>query len=261
MAHHKSDPASLRNVVITGATTGIGLETTRQLIRSGEYRVLAVGRNQAALDSALKNLGPLAEFVLPFVAELSDPQEVQKLAERILGSHKKIYGLVNNAGIYPFGGLQSTTLHSWNETLAINLNAPFLLSQALAPALAKHPGGARIVNISSTAGILPNHFALAYSVSKAALIQLTKTLAKELGKSGITVNCICPGIVKSPMHEAYHHNSSELEQFYAKRGGAYPMGRVGEPADVASAIRFILSAETSWLTGDVLIIDGGRMLT
>jgi NAD(P)-dependent dehydrogenase (short-subunit alcohol dehydrogenase family) len=261
MLQNKPDSSSLKNVVITGATTGIGLEATRQLVRSGEYRVLAVGRTQSAIDNALKELGALAESVVPFVSELSDPSEIQKLSERILSGHKKIYGLVNNAGIYPFGGLESTTLKAWNDTMAINLNAPFLLTQALAPALAKHPGGARIVNISSTAGILPNHFALAYSVSKAALIQLTKTLAKELGKSGITVNCICPGIVKSPMHEAYHHNSSELEQFYAKRGGAYPMGRVGEPADVASAIRFMLSPEASWLTGDILVIDGGRMLT
>jgi NAD(P)-dependent dehydrogenase (short-subunit alcohol dehydrogenase family) len=120
--------------------------------------------------------------------------------------------------------------------------------------------GGRIVNVSSTAGILPNHFALAYSVSKAALNHMSRTLAKELGKDNITVNCVCPGLVRTPLHDAYHQSESELEEFYAKRGAAIPLGRVGEPGDVAGVIRFLLSEEANWITGEILTVDGGRLL-
>jgi NAD(P)-dependent dehydrogenase (short-subunit alcohol dehydrogenase family) len=141
-----------------------------------------------------------------------------------------------------------------------NIKGPFLLIQAVAKMMAKNPEGGRIVNISSTAGILPNHFALAYSVSKAALIHLTKTIAKELGKDNITVNCICPGIVRTALHDAYHTSKSELEEFYAKRGASFPLGRVGESRDVAGAVRFFLSEDAAWVTGDVFVVDGGRLL-
>src|SRR5205085_8905868 len=141
------------------------------------------------------------------------------------------------------------------------LKGPFLLIQAVTEHMARGRAGGRIVNVSSTAGLLPNHFALAYSVSKGAMVHLTKTLAKELGKDNITINCVCPGIVRSPLHEAYHHSTTEVEEFYARRGAAYPMGRVGEPTDIAAAIEFFLSPEAEWVTGDVMIVDGGRLLT
>jgi NAD(P)-dependent dehydrogenase (short-subunit alcohol dehydrogenase family) len=92
------------------------------------------------------------------------------------------------------------------------------------------------------------------------MVHLTKTLAKELGKDNITINCVCPGIVRTPMHETYHRNETELEAFYAKRGAAFPLGRVGEPRDVAGAIRFFLGDDAAWVTGDVLVVDGGRLL-
>src|SRR5207237_110128 len=144
--------------------------------------------------------------------------------------------------------------------MQVNLKAPFLLIQAAAEAMRRSGDGGRIVNVSSTAGILPNHFALAYSVSKAALIQLTRTLAKEMGKDNITVNCVCPGIVRTPLHDAYHNSTSELEEFYVKRGSTFPLGRVGEARDVAGAIRFFLGKDAAWVTGDTFIVDGGRVL-
>ena len=92
------------------------------------------------------------------------------------------------------------------------------------------------------------------------MIHMTKTLAKELGKDGITVNCVAPGVVRTPLHASYHTSQSELEEFYAKRGASFPLGRVGVPRDVAGAIGFLLSKEASWITGDVLVTDGGRLL-
>ncbi len=250
----------MKTVLITGGGSGIGFETARLLIESKNYRVVLLGRNRSRLESAAESLGGISENISIFTCDLKDGTQIKKTVEKIAGSHKGIYGLVNNAGIYPLGGLMDTTEETWDSAMDVNLKGPFLLTQAVVELMAKNPEGGRIVNVSSTAGLLPNHFALAYSVSKAAMIQMTRTLAKELGKDNITVNCVCPGIVRSPLHETYHASKSELEQFYAKRGASFPLGRVGEPRDVASAVRFFLSEEASWVTGDVFVIDGGRLL-
>ena len=255
-----TDKSPLKTVVITGAGTGIGFELAKNLRDKGGYRLVLVGRDREKLESSAKDLGGNPDLVHVAVCDLADSQATKKTADRLRSTFNEIYGLVNNAGIYPFGGTLTTTEAQWDETFAVNLKSAFLLIQGLQPSLAKSHHGARIVNVSSTAGILPNHFALAYSVSKAAMIQLTRTMAKELGKDNITVNCVCPGIVRSPLHEAYHNSQSELEEFYGRRGSTFPMGRVGEPKDVASAIQFFLSEDASWITGDVMITDGGRLL-
>lgn len=257
----------LKPVVITGASSGIGLATAQTLLKTGEYHVVTVSRPDEALRAALLESLPAergerksSDYFTIFECDLRDAEATRKTAERILAVHSEPYALINNAGVYPFGGIENTTESQWDETFSVNLKAAFLLAQALVPGLKRSADGARIVNVSSTAGLLPNHFALAYSVSKAALIQFTRTLAKELGKDRITVNCVCPGIVRSAMHESYHRNETELESFYAKRGAAFPAGRVGEPTDVAGAIEYFLSPKASWITGDVLVIDGGRLL-
>lgn len=256
-----------RTVVITGGGSGIGRETARQLLETRLYRLILVGKDQDKLEetqslllASVKGDPKKEELVSHYVVDLMKDDEIIECTQKILTQHKTIYGLVNNAGVYPFGGIQETKAHVWDEAMQVNLKAAFLMSQGLLPGLKKSQDGARIVNVSSTAGLLPNHFALAYSVSKAALIHLTKTLAKELGKNNITVNCVAPGIVRSPLHETYHHPNSDLESFYAKRGATFPLGRVGEPADVASVIKFFLSSEASWSTGETFISDGGRML-
>jgi NAD(P)-dependent dehydrogenase (short-subunit alcohol dehydrogenase family) len=255
-----SEKQQLKTVLITGGGSGIGLETAKVLLETEQYRIVLLGRNRDKLDDAARTLGGVPEAVGVFTCDVRDSSSIERTLEKVVGTFKGIYGLVNNAGIYPLGGLADTTEKVWDEAMAVNLKGPFLLTQEVVKIMSKSPDGGRIVNVSSTAGILPNHLALAYSVSKAALIHLTRTVAKEVGKNNITVNCVCPGLVKSPLHEAYHTGKSELEEFYAKRGASYPLGRVGEPRDVAGAIRFFLSEDSSWITGEVLGIDGGRLL-
>jgi NAD(P)-dependent dehydrogenase (short-subunit alcohol dehydrogenase family) len=250
----------LKTVIITGGASGIGLETARLLLSTGEYRLALVSRDRAKLEDAQKALDPKGDLVSIFPCDLRDSGAIKKTMERLVAVHSRIYGLVNNAGVYPFGGIDNTTEQGWDDAMMVNLKAPFLIIQAAAEAMRRSEGGGRIVNVSSTAGILPNHFALAYSVSKAAMIQLTRTLAKEMGKDNITVNCVCPGIVRTPLHDAYHNTAAEVEQFYQKRGATFPLGRVGESRDVAGSIRFLLSDDAAWVTGDVLIVDGGRLL-
>lgn len=250
----------MKTVIITGGGSGIGLEAAKLLIESRGYRLALLGRNRARLEEAAKALGGSSDAVTIYPCDVSSGEQIRRTVEKIQATHKGIYGLVNNAGVYPFGGVHNTSEKAWDEAMSVNLKGPFLLIQAVAQAMAKNPSGGRIVNVSSTAGLLPNHFALAYSVSKAAMIHMTKTLAKELGKDNITVNCVCPGIVRTPLHDAYHRNESELEEFYAKRGASFPLGRVGEPRDVAGAVRFFLSDDAAWVTGDVFVVDGGRLL-
>ncbi|MGK5087208.1 SDR family oxidoreductase [Bdellovibrionota bacterium FG-2] len=260
----KNDKSEFKTVLITGGGSGIGLETARLLLERGPYRVVLLGRDRNKLEAAseflLQSTGTSPQQVGVQVCDLRRADQITKTLERILVGCKNIYGLVNNAGIYPFGGVADTTESIWDEAMDVNLKAPFLLTQAVAPCMAKNENGGRIINVSSTAGLLPNQSALAYSVSKAAVVHLTKALAKELGKDKITVNCVCPGIVRSPLHESYHSSDIELEEFYVKRGASLPLGRVGESRDVAAAIRFFLSDEASWVTGDIFVMDGGRLL-
>lgn len=250
----------LKTVIITGGSSGIGLDAARQLLETKDYRLVIIAKEPDGIEKAAKDLDSYKDRVTFFQCDISDTAKLRDVTEKILNSHPFIYGLVNCAGIYPFGGLSDTTESTWEHVMNINLKAAFLLTQKLSAAMVRGRQGGRIVNVSSTAGLLPNHFALAYSVSKAALIAFTKTIAKELGKDGITANCVCPGIVRTPMHDAYHKGDKELNQFYLKRGAAYPMGRVGEPSDVTASIKFFLSEEASWITGDVMIVDGGRLL-
>ena len=117
-----------------------------------------------------------------------------------------------------------------------------------------------IVNMASIGGVVAVRERAAYCTTKFAVVGLTKSLALDHAHQGIRVNCICPGIVRSPMHEAYHRSESELQEFYAKRGATFPLGRVGESRDVAGAVRFFLGPDSAWVTGDVFVVDGGRLL-
>ena len=237
--------------LITGATSGIGRAAARSLAERGAH-VIVSGRSPErgeAVVAEIRAAGGKADFV---ATDLRDAGGVRALAERAveLGSgHVDI--LVNNAGIFPFGPTEATTEADFDEVYAVNVKAPYFLVSALAPAMAAQGGGV-IVNVTTMVAEFGAPGAALYGSSKAALVLLTKAWAAEYGPSGVRVNAVSPGPTRTegtaPMGDAL----DELAQ-----GG--PAGRPGLPEEIATAIAYLASEDSSFVHGAVLPVDGGRV--
>ncbi|HHQ47377.1 MAG TPA: SDR family oxidoreductase [Acidobacteria bacterium] len=236
------------NVVITGGSSGIGLATARRLVERGA-EVCLVGRRPDALDGAVAELGSRAWHV---ACDLGVPGEVDRLAEVVSARWEPVHGLVNNAGVAPMADIRATDLATWNHTFAVNVRGPFQLIRGLLPGL-ERAGGA-IVNVSSTLAERAIPGMVAYNASKAALNQLTRSLALELAPA-VRVNAVMPAVVDTPIHAARGMGPEDV----AAMAPLHPLGRVGRPEDVAALIAFLLSEEAAWMTGAVVPIDGGMM--
>lgn len=236
----------MKTAIITGAARGIGLATAKRLLAT-DWRVVLVDRDAAALQSASAGLG---EQALPIVADISDPRLVPPMIAQTLEWAGRLDALVNNAGVADFGPIEETDFARWRTVMATNLDGVFLCSQAALPAL-KEQGGA-IVNIASISGLRASTLRVAYGTSKAAVIQLTKQQAAELGEYGIRANCVCPGPVRTKLAMAVH--SQEIIDAYHD---AIPLNRYGSEDEIASVIAFLCSADASYVTGQIIAADGG----
>jgi NAD(P)-dependent dehydrogenase (short-subunit alcohol dehydrogenase family) len=239
------------NFVVTGGGRGIGLETARRLLSAGG-RVCLVGRRQEPLEAAAAGLGEGA-WAAP--CDVSSPADVEGLAASVRERWGRLEGLVNCAGIAPMASLDDTDPEIWDRAFAINVRGPYLLCRALGGALREGRSPA-VVNVSSTLAEKPIPGMAAYNASKAALNQLTRSLALEWAPA-VRVNAVMPGVVDTPIH-ADRGLSAEQVRSMAR---IHPMGRIGRPGDVASLVLFLLSDESSWITGAVVPIDGGMMAT
>ena len=228
--------------IVTGAADGIGRATTK-LLRAQGARVLAVDRNPEGLDSE------------HLTCDLTDADATTQILEE---AHKQIGNvdyLVNNAGIAAGMPIESMSDELWRDVMAINVDAVFRLSRAFIPDLKRSKRG-RIINIGSIRSTFAGRGHAAYAASKHALAGLTKTLAVELGRDGITANYIQPGaIVTGITRKAF----SERDGFREYWEGKAATGRLGQPEDVAHAINFLLSEEASFISGIGLPVDGGAM--
>lgn len=241
--------------VVTGSAQGIGRGIAGELHARGA-RVLMLDRNAPALASAAESLrGRGGPRVNSIVVDLADPAAIAALAKRVSALESKVDVLVNNAGIefdLPFA---EVTAEVFDKVVAVNQRAPFLLTKALEP-LFPASGGA-IVNISSIHAdhAFPN--AIPYACSKAALVALTRNLALELAPRHIRVNAICPGYIESPMLDEWLQLSPDPQALASQVKALHPLGRVGTPCDVASAVAFLAGPSAAWVTGTVLVVDGG----
>ncbi len=243
--------------LITGGSSGLGLAIAEKLSREPDNVVISTSRSQKKIQRALDQNPSLKGKVLFLKGDVSKPDDCNKIREQIESRYGKLHGLVNNAGVLTKGGMEMVSYEQWKFNLDINLNGPYLLTQTLLPLL-KKAKGASVVNVSSIASVRPGS-SVAYSVSKAGLDMLTEFLAGDLGPYKIRVNSINPGLVKTNIHldnqivedkEAY---SNLLENAISR----YPIGRIGEPEDIASLAVFLLSDQAEWITGSIIKIDGG----
>ncbi len=238
-----------KRIVISGGGSGIGLETARILVSEGA-EVALLGRRAESLQTAVAELG---EKAVGWSCDVSDAGAVRAVAEKA-GSHwGAVDGLVNNAGVAPMASLLESTDELWDETFAINVRGPFLLCRELAGLLGKGSSPA-VVNVSSTLAEKAIPGMAAYNASKAALNQLTRSLALEWAPE-IRVNAVMPAVIDTPIHAGRGMTPEQV----AEMSAFHPMGRVGRPSDVALMISFLLSSNSSWMTGTVIPVDGGVM--
>ncbi|MGR3813062.1 MAG: SDR family NAD(P)-dependent oxidoreductase [Cognatishimia activa] len=231
--------------LVTGAARGIGLATTRLFLKSG-WRVAMVDWDGAELTSASADL----EQVLPVECDVSNPSDVEDILSKTLSAFGQVDALINNAGVADFGPIEETDFERWRRVMATNLDGVFLMSQAATPALKATKGN--IVNIASISGLRASTLRVAYGTSKAAVIQLTKQQAAELGEYGIRANCVCPGPVRTKLAMAVH--SQDIIDAYHD---AIPLNRYGSEEEIAEAICFLASDKASYITGQILAADGG----
>lgn len=231
--------------LITGACRGIGLATTELFLDQG-WRVVMVDRDTEELHAVAGRL----QNVLAVEADVSIPADVDRMVAEALAAFGRIDALVNNAGVALFARVGQTTLDAWREVMATNLDGVFLCTQAATEALAGTRGA--IVNIASISGLRASTLRVAYGTSKAAVIHMTRQYAVELGEQGIRVNCVAPGPVKTKLAMAVH--APEIISAYYD---AIPLNRYGEARELAEAVVFLCSEKASFITGQVLAVDGG----
>lgn len=234
----------MKTALVTGAARGIGLATTRTFLDGG-WRVAMVDRDRDALTEAATGL----DNVLTIVADVSVDAEVQTMVAKV-ADWGGIDALINNAGVADFGPIEETDFERWRVVMETNLDGVFRVSQAATPHLKATKGC--IVNIASISGLRASTLRVAYGTSKAAVIQLTKQQAAELGEYGVRANCICPGPVRTKLAMAVH--SPEIIAAYHD---AIPLNRYGSEAEIAGPICFLCSDQASYITGQVLAVDGG----
>ena len=231
--------------LVTGAARGIGLATTRLFLAEG-WQVAMLDRDRPALEEAAAGL----EGVLPVFADVSIPDQVTRALAEVLGHFGRLDALVNNAGVADFGPIAETDFTRWRRVMETNLDGVFLMSQESLPALKESRGA--IVNIASISGLRASTLRVAYGTSKAAVIQLTKQQAAELGEYGIRANCVCPGPVRTKLAMAVH--TQDIIDAYHD---AIPLNRYGFEQEIAEVIVFLCSARASYVTGQVVAADGG----
>lgn len=242
-----------RIALITGASRGIGRAAAELLAERGYRLMLNYFRSEGSaleLKQKLTAAGADAEI---FQADVGDPRQAEAMAEACCKRFGRVDVLINNAGIADVGLLTEVTDERWDRLWRVNVGGVFYTCRAVLPRMIREKRG-KIINLSSIWGIAGASCEAAYSATKAAVIGLTKALAKEVGPSGIQVNCIAPGAVETDMNAAM--DEAALRSLREET----PLGRLGTPREIAAAIAFLASEESDFITGQVLSPNGGLVI-
>ncbi len=242
-----------RSVVITGAGSGIG-RATALLFGSEGARLVLGDINADAVTATAQRVEAAGGTAVAQRCDVSSEQDVQALIERATGIHGRLDVIFNNAGIEgPSARLADHTLEQWQQVLSVNLTGVFLGMKYAIPVMAQQEGGS-IINTASVAGLVGWHGGAAYSATKAAVVNLTRTASLEYAKHGVRINCICPGVIQTAMVERITGSTDDaLERLKRMQ----PMPRVGQPEDIARMALFLASDESGFVTGAAMVVDGG----
>lgn len=247
----------MRTILIAGGTTGIGRATAARLLGAG------VNVHLADIDSegASNILGDLADRPGKLSVSTVDLATSDGPAEAVaaaLDSHGQLDGLAVCAALLVEQELDGFTVADWDKTMALNLRAPFLLTQAAAPSLRASPDG-RVVLVGSTAAFRGGGGSFAYAASKGGIVALTRSLAVALAPDDVCVNCVCPGWIDTPFNDPFWDRVGGREGAQSALEGRIPLGRQGVPDEVAAVLEFLLSPDSRYVTGESMVVDGGML--
>jgi 3-oxoacyl-[acyl-carrier protein] reductase len=239
--------------VVTGGTRGIGLAIAHRLAADGFDLMISYRGDEEKANEAAKSLADSGRTVDIFASDVSNADQAGALIERTMETFGHIDALINNAGITRDSLMMRMSEDDWDSVIHTNLKGAFLTSKAaMRPMLRQRSG--RIVNITSVVGLVGNPGQANYASAKAGLIGLTKSMAKEVGSRGITVNAVAPGFIETRLTDVL---PEDLKEMLLKQT---PLGRFGSPDDVAGAVSFLVSESAAFITGHVLTVDGGLFM-
>jgi len=242
-----------RTVLITGASRGIGAETARRFAAAGYAVALNYDRSEAQAQALAEELTAAGHEALAVRADVSDPVQVRNMVDNVLDKFCQLDILVCNAGVSWQGLLTDMDDREWRRLCAVNLDGVFYCCRAVIPHFVRRKAG-KIITVSSMWGQVGASCEAAYSAAKAGVIGLTKALAKELGPSGVTVNCVAPGVIATEMNRRL--TAADLDALRQET----PLERIGAPADAAESILFLASPGADFITGQVLAPNGGLVI-
>jgi NAD(P)-dependent dehydrogenase (short-subunit alcohol dehydrogenase family) len=240
-----------RVVLVTGGSGGIGEGIVRRFVQTGAQVALNYRSSQTAAEKIAEELAAAGGEVIVIQADVTDEGEVERLVSETVSRFGRLDLLVNNAGAYPERMLAEMSASEWDAVLAANLRSVFLCTQAAARQMTVQEGGGAIINIATVEAIQPAPGYSHYNASKAGVLMFTRSAANEYGRQGIRVNAVSPGLIWRPgIEESWPEGVRHYRQ-------SAPLGRLGQPDDIADACLFLASPASRWISGINLIVDGG----
>lgn len=245
----------MQTSLITGVSGGIGKAIAKKFIDQGYFVIGQYNSNEKSvleLKAELEKSGK-ADLFFAVKADFTKVEQINQMMDNIEKSFKSISVLVNNSGVALYKLVTDTTEQDWDKLFDVNVKSAFMITNRVLKGMISAKKG-KIVNVSSMWGIVGSSMEVAYSASKSAIIGYTKALAKEVGPSGINVNCVCPGVIKTPM------NANLSSQDMADLADQTPLGRIGTPEEVSELVYFLSSDKADFITGQIISCDGGFAL-
>jgi NAD(P)-dependent dehydrogenase (short-subunit alcohol dehydrogenase family) len=240
--------------IVTGAGSGIGRACALALAGEGA-KVALVGRRRTLLEAVAREIGDSA---LVLAADVSNKEQITGVVEHTVARFGGLNVLLNNAGVLHIGTVEQITEEQWDETFKVNVRGLWLLSRAVLPEM-RNAGGGSIINIASVLGINGARNRASYAPSKGAVVLLTKCMAIDHGHEHIRVNAICPSFVETDLTAAIISKAPNPKSVRSERIAVHPIGRLGQPEDIAGLAVYLASDESSWVTGSIFPVDGGYL--